>query len=163
MKWLSLSQQYYQRITANKVAPLIQLQTSFFKFFLWLLPESPHYWFKSFYFEAALQWKYTPEVTKHDSRNSWKRTRQNSKTQQVFERTNRTGETKETHLEATKVLRAAYADFKKKDIFLSAFLHRLELSIDLKGRRLLVTGWLPCFKISRQPVWWQDEPSFICL
>ena len=46
-----------------------------------------------------------------------------------------TGETKETHLEATKVLRAAYADF-----------------INLKGRQLLVTGWLPCFKISRQPV-----------
>ena len=39
---------------------------------------------------------------KHDSHKSWKWTRQNSKTQRVFESTNRMAETKEIQLDATK-------------------------------------------------------------
>lgn len=58
-------------------------------------------------------------------------------TQQTRESTNRTRETREIQLEAPK----SWELNTFKNIFLSGFLHRHELSFNLRGRRGTVTSW----------------------
>ena len=155
MKRLSQSVQYNQRITANKVAPLIQQQTHliFHNFFTIKPPIIKS--FKSSYYEAAWQemlcfhqqyLNMTPETAESEH---------NETVKQTSEGTKRTRESKEIQWDAAKDGELNTQTFK--NVFLSGFLHRHELSIDLqhaqmKGRRCLL-GVGCSRESSLQPAW----------